>query len=144
MAKSKSKRRTSVKKNVLKLEAKLSAFEKKGKKKLGHYAFIIGIVLAMITGFFINDIVRSPFVGIVTAILVVLGIIVGFMNIQTKETLSFLVASATLLLIGTANLAYIGWGIGYTLQAMLFFIRIFVAPAALIVALKTIKGLAED
>ena len=144
MAKSKSKKKTSVKRNNLKLDKKLASFERKGEKRFGHYSFMVGIALAMITGFFVNDVVRSPFVGVVTATLVVLGIVVGILNVQTKETMGFLMASATLLLVGTANLAYIGWGIGYTLQAMLYFIRIFVAPAALIVALKTIKVLAED
>lgn len=139
MAKAKKITGASVSKDI----SKLIASEKKGSKKLGHYSFIVGVILALIAGIFVDPI-RSPFVGPIVGVLVILGVIVGFLNISHKETLGFLIASAVLLLVGTANLSFVGWGVGITLQAMLVYTRVFVAPAALIVALKTIAILAED
>jgi len=131
------------KKSVSKLTSKFNKVEKKSERKIGHYSFLAGIALAVIAGIFVNPL-TSPFVSLIVGILVILGIVVGFLNITATETKGFLIAAATLLLVGTANLTVIGWGVGLTLQAMLVYIRVFVAPAALIVALKTIKNMAEQ
>ena len=59
-----------------KVKSQLVVAQQKGKKKLGHYSFLVGIILAIIAGIFIDPL-RSPFVSAVVGILVVLGIIVG-------------------------------------------------------------------
>ncbi len=115
---------------------------KKGERKLGQYSFIMGVVLAIIAGLFVDPITSIWAPGVVFALLI-LGIIVGFININTKETKGFLIASIALLLTGVANYTFIP-AIGPVIQATLVYIRNFVAPAAIIVALKSIKTLAED
>lgn len=118
---------------------------KKSKKKIGHYAFIIGIIATVLAGLFVDPVVSPErIVRFVVSVILILGIFIGVLNITHKETVGFLIAAISLMLVGTANLTIIGWGIGSALQAILYFIRILVAPAVLIVALKTIKNLAEN
>jgi len=105
---------------------------------MGHYSFLAGIALAIIAGIAIDLIA----VNIVTLILVILGLIVGFMNVTAKETTEFLIATVALMLAGSANLAVIP-AVGTYLQAILANIVVFVASAALIVALKAVKALAS-
>lgn len=108
--------------------------------KVGHYAFIIGVVLSLIAGLF-------QFINAwVILLLVVLGIVVGFLNISAKEFTGFLVAGIALMVAGSANvliLDNIFSPLGSTIAAMLGFIKIFVAPAVIVVGLKAVKIMAE-
>lgn len=106
--------------------------------KTGHYAFFIGAILAIIAGLFQGLI---P-VTVVMTLLVVLGLIVGLLNITVKETSQFLVASIALIVAGIVNLGLIPY-VGDYLRAILTNIVVFVVPAAIIVALKTIYSLAK-
>jgi len=106
--------------------------------KVGHYAFIIGIIIAIIAGLFPEAIAGT------TLLLVILGVIVGFLNIQSKETTEFLVAAVTLIVAGSAGLRVIVWAnLGLYLSQILGNIAVFVAPAAVVVAIKAIFTLAE-
>ncbi len=109
--------------------------------KLGEWAFIIGVVIAIVVSLFkVNDTIA----GWLALLLVVLGLIVGLLNVTEKETTPFLVASAALLITGTAggSLAIIPL-IGPYLQNIVQNIAVFVAPAAIVVALKAIQSLAK-
>ena len=110
-------------------------------KKLGHYAFVAGALLALVVGLFANQISVSTQTTIVS-ILLLLGLVVGFINVTSKETTEFLVAAIVLLVAASVNLSNISV-IGMYLQSILAYIAIFVAPAAVIVALKAVKNLAE-
>lgn len=108
---------------------------------LGCYAFLIGLGVAVLVGLF-----PVAFAGPdISLLMVLLGLIVGFMNIQTKEVKHFLLAALTLLVAGGAGLNTItvmnlGWYLGNILSNVTFFI----APAAVVVALKSILLLAKD
>jgi len=104
----------------------------------GEWAFFIGVILAIILGFF-PDLVASGNAGLILA---VLGLIVGFANITRQEGQGFLIASIALLLIGNAGLSQLP-AIGAGLDSILLNIGHFVAPAALVVALKTVTDLAK-
>lgn len=107
-------------------------------KKMGHYAFLVAILLAILAG-----LVPSLQVDWVTWVLIVLGLIVGFLNITAKETTEFLVATIALMLVGTAGLGVIPTA-GSIIKVILLNIQAIVVPAALIVALKAIYALAEE
>src|SRR3989338_6456979 len=110
--------------------------------KMGEWAFIIGVVIAIVVSFIT---VSGTVAGWITLLLVVLGLIVGLLNITEKETTPFLIAAAALLITGTAggSLAIIPVIGGY-LQDIVQNIAVFVAPAAIVVALKAIQSLAKD
>jgi len=103
--------------------------------KLGHWAFIVGVLIAVIAG-----LVPAWQTATVTWILVILGLVVGLMNITAKETVEFLVATIALMLIGSAGAIP---ALGTIILSILANIVAFVAPAALVVALKAVYELAR-
>ena len=112
--------------------------------KLGEWAFIIGVVVAVIIGVFSNSL-SLDMKGWLILILVILGLITGLMNVTEKETTPFLVAAIALLGTGSAS----SWldvipKVGGYLSGIVGAIAVFVAPAAVVVALKAIKALAKD
>ena len=103
---------------------------------LGKWAFIIGLVIAVIAAFIGTSISAST----IALILFILGLIVGFLNIADKQLTKFLIATIALLLLGIGSisaLSIIGTVSGY-LNSILANVIAFVGAAALIVALKTI------
>jgi|SRR3990167_2525744 len=107
-------------------------------KSWGELAFLFGIALAIVLSFF-PDTSTQTMPGLVLAIF---GVVVGLFNITYKETHGFLVASVVLLLVGSAGLDSLPY-IGSWLYTALINISHFVAPAAMIVAFKTVIDLAK-
>ena len=112
-------------------------------QKLGSWAFILGVLIAVVAGLAAGAV--SSYAGWIALALVVLGIIVGFLNIGAKEVNDFLIAAIALsmLAISAAGLNFIPY-IGLYLVGMVQNVATFVAPAALIVALKAIYALAKE
>ena len=109
--------------------------------KLGEWSFIVGIIITIVVSLFsVSDTIG----GWLLLLLVVLGLIVGLLNVTERETTPFLVAAAALLITGTtgSTLAIIPVIGGY-LQNIVQNIAVFVTPAAIVVALKAIQSLAK-
>lgn len=106
--------------------------------KVGEWAFLVGVLLAIVLGLFPQALAATT----VTAVLVVLGIIVGLVNVTGRESNGFLLASVALLVAGSAGYGVLP-GIGDYLSAILTNISTFVAPAAVIVAIKAVYELAR-
>jgi len=106
-------------------------------KKFGHYSFIVGIVIAIIVGLIPQ--IRGTEAA---TILIILGVIVGFLNITAKETMEFLIA-ALVLMFASNTAAFVLSALHTALAAMWMNVVTFIAPAAIIVALKTVVMLAE-
>jgi len=114
-------------------------------KRIGKIVFLIGVIIAVLAGLAGDAIGLSG--GIVTGLLIIAGLIVGFLNVNHKETHGFLVASIALILIGATDvpeLMEVLPGIGSFLSAILTNLTIFIAPAALVVALKIGYSIAQD
>ena len=94
---------------------------------IGKWAFIIGLVLAVLAGLFFQP-------GWAIWVLAILGVIVGLLNVTAEDTRGFLLASIALTLSATAlNLIPV---VGTALSFVLPFVVAFVAGAAIVVALK--------
>ncbi len=108
----------------------------KGKGNLvGSWAFLIGVVLAVILG------ALGPVSGTVLVILIVLGLIVGLLNVGAEEASPFLLSGVVLIIassLGNQVLSAIG-AVEQILQALL---AIFV-PATVIVAIRNVFTLAR-
>lgn len=134
--------------------------EKKSKEnftpKYGEWAFLFGVVLALIVGLFSTQLGWAAVY--IIGLLALLGLVVGFMNIPEKETVSFLVATIALLsVLGSwAPLANLITGIAAQvgivnagavvvekLAGIMSALAAFVGPAALVVSLKLIYDLAS-
>jgi len=118
------------------------------KEQWGSYAFLIGAAIAIIAGLLSGAGQTGALGGTevwIPLVLVILGVIVGIMNIKDKEVDKFLIASiALLVLAGTAGGLQVVPTLGDYFVGIVQNIAIFVAPAALIVALKSIKNLAAE
>lgn len=97
------------------------------KEAIGRWAFIVGLVISVIAGFFDLGVYGLP-------ALVVLGLIVGFLNVTGEEVQKFLLGTIALMLVGSALHTTLGTFVGGILSAFVS----FVAGAALIVALKEV------
>lgn len=106
-------------------------------EQFGRWAFIGGVLLAVIGGFVSTALPA----GTVAIVLVLLGLVVGFLNIVQKETTGFLVAAVVLLLAGADGLKDLPL-VGVYLVPIFTNITAFVAPAAIVVALKAVYALA--
>ncbi|HYD04048.1 MAG TPA: hypothetical protein VEC16_07165 [Alphaproteobacteria bacterium] len=109
--------------------------------KVGSWAFIFGVAVALMIGIFSS--VGTP-VG--TTVLIVLGLIVGLLNVTGRETTPFLLAAVSLVIVSTMGGPVLSGvaSIGTTLQNVLAAITTFVIPSTIIVALKAIYALAHD
>lgn len=105
-------------------------------RNIGHWAFLIGVMLALIAGLVPQ--LQTPRVA---WILVGLGLVVGLLNIKQRESQPFLIAAVALLLAaGSAtNILRLGWLV-YLLENVVT----FVFPAAFVVAFKAIWKMASD
>jgi hypothetical protein len=113
-------------------------------QKIGSWAFIIGAVVAILAGVAGSAVVA--WAGPLTLLLVVLGLIVGFLNVTPHEATPFIVASVGLIVAGSANLTVINDVVptlGTILNAILGNIVVLIAPAVIIVGLKAVHDLAK-
>jgi len=111
-------------------------------QKIGSWAFIIGVIIAVITGLAVGamGVEGAEWVGYMPLVLIILGFIVGFLNIGDKEVGPFLMAAIGLLVVGMAGTGLLEIDLvlaplGSILARMVGYIAVFAAPAALIVAL---------
>ena len=108
-------------------------------QKVGSWAFIVGLLIAIVAGFW-------PLGTVMTSVLIILGLIVGFLNITGKETNSFLFSTLVLVIMSSMGgqlLSSIQY-IGPMLQSIFSAMMLFIIPSAVVVGLKAIYSLAED
>jgi hypothetical protein len=100
--------------------------------RVGFLAFIIGLVLAVIGGFL------SAQNTAIVVILVLLGLIIGLLNISAKEIILFLVATIALIVAGGVFAPLTLMNIGKYLDHILGYVATLMAPAAVVVAIKAL------
>ena len=120
----------------------------------GEFAFLAGVILSLLVGLLsVAGSLPDSSKPVVVAVLAVLGIIVGLVNIKDKEIHGFLVATIALLLSATAwspvvtilgAMGEVGTTVAMWLGSFLTHLIAFISPAAFIVALKAIYDLAKD
>ena len=116
-------------------------------QKIGHYSFIGGVIIAVILGLFSTQVGAST-VAWLASLLVVLGLIVGFLNVSGKETKEFLMVATVLIIASFAGGASDILGgvqfIGQYLQGIFSNVLAFVVPATVVVGLKDIWSLGQN
>lgn len=118
---------------------------------LGAWAFLIGVVLAVLIG------VSTTIISIPTlnqystqiyAILMILGLVVGYMNVVGKDTQTFLMAGAVLIIASKFGMesvtgSLIGFPIADTVKTVFSALLTLFVPATIVVALKTVFSIAK-
>ena len=133
-------------------------------EKAGEYAFIAFVIIAVIGGLYVgyldytyqatNIIDPEDYkipadihgtLGIFQLVLVILGIICGIATITEKEATAFLIAAIALAVVRGAVFLPLNYlpPLGYMAMWIVNFIATFVAPAAIIIAVKAVWALAK-
>lgn len=105
---------------------------------IGSWAFLIGVIIAIILGLVGSGMISQA----VLTVLVVIGLIVGLLNIADEEATPFLLSGAVLIIAGSLG--------GSALSAISSLDRILDAllaifvPATIIVAVKNVFSLARQ
>ncbi|MBW3023164.1 hypothetical protein KY308_03605 [Candidatus Woesearchaeota archaeon] len=110
---------------------------------VGRYAFLLGLILAIVMGII-------PAVGsnaVAMSVLVILGLLIGLLNVSAKETMPFLLATAVLVIVagfgGGVLSAVQPAVVGASLRGILGALITLIVPASIVVALKEIYAFAE-
>jgi hypothetical protein len=114
---------------------------------IGAWAFLIGVTLAILGG-----VLSSAFGGLNTAvlsILLVLGVIVGFVNVSPADMNQFLTASVSLVIVsfagssGIRNLEFLNIGLGEIIAGTLGALLVLLVPATIIVVIKSLFSISQ-
>ena len=123
---------------------------KSRENSVGAWAFLIGIILAVLTGIF----TRGSTNPIILLMIIIIGLIVGYF-VSEKEAQTFLFASVAALLASFAGIqgfaanfsltgiSVSGVGIGNIITSTLNALLFFFVPATIMVALKTVFSIAK-
>ena len=110
-------------------------------QRIGSWVFILGVIVAIVIPIFTDF---SPWLS---SLLIILGLAIGFLNITIAETQTFLLAALALVIVSgfsstsevITEVARIGPVLGRIFNAIL----LLVVPATIIVALRSIYGVAR-
>lgn len=102
-------------------------------ENIGRIAFYVGLAISIVAGW-----VQVGATGL--TVLVVLGILVGLLNVTGKETSRFLLATLVLVVSGLALADVFGAIVGSILAAYVA----FTAAAALVVALREVYSITKS
>ncbi len=103
--------------------------------RIGSWSFLIGVILALLFGLF------GAFGQLMVVLLVVIGLIIGFLNIADEEVSPFLMSGAVLVIVSA-----LGQGVVDSVAIfanVLTALTILFVPATIIVALKNVFSLAR-
>jgi len=123
-------------------------------EKIARWAFIafviIAIVMGLVAGYmaYNHDSNLANMNGWITLVLLILGIVVGLVSITVSEVQPFLIAAIALIVAGLSNV----WAPLDTIHELLYwwafyilhYITAFVAPAAVIIAIRSVLKMAKD
>ena len=120
---------------------------------IGAWAFLLGVLLAVIIGVSMSSFLPfealTKFSPQIYAILVILGIVVGFsINVSGKDSQTFLITGAILVIVSKFGMesvtgSLIGIGIGDLVVSVFGALLALFVPATIIVALKSLFSLAK-
>ena len=126
---------------------------KSKENSISAWAFLIGVILAVIIGVFSTTLISVPvlasYSSAIYAILVILGLVVGFsINVSGKDSQTFLITGAILVVVSKFGMesvtgSLIGIGIGEIVSSTFAALLVLFVPATIIVAIKTVFGLAK-
>ncbi len=113
--------------------------------KLIAYSFTVGVVIALILGL-ITAKLPANVAAVLTSLLILAGIVVGFFNItptEAKDYVFYVTAITLVIYLGGNNLSELQF-VGKYLVSVLGSIMAFVLPSVIIVGIKAIINLAEN
>ena len=118
---------------------------------IGAWAFLIGVILAILIGLsakMISIPALTKYSTQMYVVLLLLGIVVGYMNANGKDTQTFLIAGAVLIIASKFGMdavtgSLIGFDIAETVKTVFSALLTLFVPATIIVSLKTVFSIAK-
>lgn len=125
---------------------------KSKENEFGAWAFLIGVIMAIVIGI-VTVLIPIPaltnYSAEIYGILVILGIIIGFWNVPTgKDSQTFLISGTILVIVSRFGMesvtgSLIGIGIGDLVSSVFGALLVLFVPATIIVALKSVFSIAK-
>ena len=112
--------------------------KKKNNNFVGEWSFLIGIILAVVVGLLTSLSNNS----VITGLLVVLGLIVGLLNVTKKEVTPFMMSGIVLIIAGFFGASILS-PIPKATDVLAALLTFFV-PATIVVAIKNVFTLAKN
>lgn len=112
---------------------------KKVGNTIGAWAFLIGVILAIILGIIGINFKDATFLSWT---LVILGVLIGLLNVTAKESYGFMVAGFILVAVG-----YMGAGVLSVIEVvrnMLSALLLLFVPATIVVTLRSVFAIAKN
>jgi hypothetical protein len=117
----------------------------------GAWAFLIGVILAIVIGLSTTLLPipsLSQYSAQIYAILVILGLVVGFISVPSRDSQTFLLTGAVLVVISRFGMdsitgSLVGIGIGNAVSSTFAALLALFVPATIIVALKAVFAIAK-
>jgi len=125
---------------------------KSKENSIGAWAFLIGVVLAVIIGLstiIIPFSILTRYSSWIYLILVILGVVIGIsINTTGRDSQTFLITGAIIVIVSRFGMesvisSLIGIGAGDTASSIFAALLALFVPATIIVALKTVFGIAR-
>lgn len=125
---------------------------KSKENSIGAWAFLIGVILAVMIGLstiLIPISFLTTYSAQIYAVLIILGLIVGFMHVKGKDSHTFLLAGAVLVVVSKFGMesgitgSLIGIGIGTAISSTFAALLVLFVPATIVVAIKTVFSIAK-
>ena len=137
--------------NIKSIDDKMAIKSKEN--SIGAWAFLIGVILAVVIGLCSSSLIPIDWITSyskqIYAILIILGLIVGFtINVTGKDSQTFLFAGAILVVVSKFGMdsvtgSLIGIGVGAVVRSTFGALLVLFVPATIIVALKTVFSIAK-
>tara|TARA_Y100000310_G_scaffold247142_1_gene252671 strand:- start:297 stop:719 length:423 start_codon:yes stop_codon:yes gene_type:complete len=114
--------------------------------KLGRYAYILGVLIAVVLGIF-SLYISDTAVLVLTSFIVIFGLLVGLLNVAEGQIKDFLLYSVVLII--AAGMGSVGTtlvsvsGVGILLDGVFSYLLMFLVPATAVVSLKAVLNLAK-
>ena len=114
---------------------------------LGAWGFLVGIILALAVGIFSAKI--GELEGTITGVLVILGLVVGFINVSPKDQNTFLMTAVSLVIVsfagaaGISEIEFLNIGIGKMVSSTLGALLVMLVPATIVIAIKSLFSISQ-
>ncbi len=118
---------------------------------VGAWTFLVGVILAVIIGLS-TTLIPIPSLAKyspqIYGILVLLGVVVGFLNVTSRDSQTFLLTGTVLVIVSRFGMesvagSLIGIGLGDAVTSVFSALLVLFVPATIIVALKTVFSIAN-
>lgn len=114
---------------------------------VGAWAFLIGIVLALLGG--ILSALFGNWNPFVLGLLMVIGLIVGFIGVAPNDLQKFLMITVSLVIVsyagsaGVKNIEFLEWQIGNVVSSTLAGLLVLLVPATVVVAIRSLFSVSQ-